>query len=572
MGIETKYYIDYTDSNKILPIIGLQLHQTTEDSDIQKKKFKINTESDLQRIKTIASMMVCSNTDEEFSANEKGMIQDSSKQEDGILLISSDDSSGIVMAPVTIQNTMFLRIKSLNTFKHIDEVFSNGKSETIENSFKECYIESPEQNHADYQINNAQASDLDDNFNYPEENTISPNLEHTNYEITLLEDQPLQIDTINIEKKQEDNCTFASEYARQKNYNDLKKIDLDENFNEKNSALTTENKLLNRKVLEYEKTIAELTVKLNESKGSVTVYENRIQEMITVKDNTFESEVKILKDRLINSMNSTQKLKISYEDLNLRYYKQLWETEKMTKLYENIESMYLRVSKRNNQLEMECLTGNLSKEVDNLLFPEIKSDTKKPDNILPQENSIKHLPIIKFYLPENLKNLNHFERPKSQKPQSQDKERFSNGLLSHELPTSKIKQIDNNPKKIEDFWDNKMPKLTGIMIKNKREGLWKEFNRNGQILFETNYLNGKKHGICKEWYPKGILRQEGTFKNGLKDGFVILYKPDKDIKEKGYYKDGKIVKNDCKNNAEFFVTPNDVLNKEEDYESDIDEI
>jgi len=152
----TKYYIDYTETNKILPIIGLSLHQITEESGIQKKKFQIDIESDLEVITTIASMVVCSLTEAEYVFNEKCMIENSSNQEDAVLVISNGDSSGIVTAPIIILSNMFIRVKSYNTLKHIDEVFSNLKSiQEEDDSFEQLDYDSPE---TDVLLNIAQSS------------------------------------------------------------------------------------------------------------------------------------------------------------------------------------------------------------------------------------------------------------------------------------------------------------------------------------------------------------------------------------------------------------------------------
>jgi len=192
----TKYYIDYTETNKVLPIIGLSLHKITVESGVQKKNFQINTESNLEVITTIASMVVCSLTEAEFVSNEKCMIENSSNQEDAVLMISNGDSSGIVMVPIIILNNMFIRVKSYNTLKHIDEVFSNLKLHQDENdSFEQLNYDSPEVNVLQ---NIAQSSN--------EETGIIDNIgeakNQTNfddrYQIDHLQDQIIPIDTMNL--------------------------------------------------------------------------------------------------------------------------------------------------------------------------------------------------------------------------------------------------------------------------------------------------------------------------------------------------------------------------------------
>jgi len=210
----------------------------------------------------------------------------------------------------------------------------------------------------------------------------------------------------------------------------------------------------------------------------------------------------------------------------------------MNKLYSNLEIMYSKVAKRNSQLEMLCLTNNFDPETEELLFPDqqnkklvfpeqqnkklVQSDLPKFNN----KESVKPKELVKVTKVQVPDNLQDILRPKIQRREkSIEKKTNSKALKPHELPASKIKQTDDKPKYVKDYWNNDQLKLTGTMIKNKREGLWKEFNREGQILSESNYLNGKKDGICKEWYPNGKLRTEGTFENGLKHGIFKVFDP-----------------------------------------------
>jgi len=217
---------------------------------------------------------------------------------------------------------------------------------------------------------------------------------------------------------------------------------------------------------------------------------------------------------------------------------QQWETEKMNKLYSSLEIMYSRVAKRNSQLEMLCLTNNFDPETEELLFPElqnkkiefpelqnkklVQSDFTKFGN-KESEKSKELVKVTKIQVPDNLQAI---LRPKVQSiEKSNELKKNRKGLKAHELPASKIKQTDDKPKHVEDYWSNDQIKLTGTMIKNKREGLWKEYNRDGQILSESNYYNGKKDGICKEWYPNGKLRTEGSFEKGSRHGVFKVFDP-----------------------------------------------
>ena len=52
----------------------------------------------------------------------------------------------------------------------------------------------------------------------------------------------------------------------------------------------------------------------------------------------------------------------------------------------------------------------------------------------------------------------------------------------------------------------------------KKNGKGKEYNRNGKLIFEVEYLNGKRNGKVKEYNYKGELIFEGVYLNGKKNG------------------------------------------------------
>ena len=54
---------------------------------------------------------------------------------------------------------------------------------------------------------------------------------------------------------------------------------------------------------------------------------------------------------------------------------------------------------------------------------------------------------------------------------------------------------------------------------NKKRKCGKEYNNEGEIIFEGTFLNGKKwNGIGKEFYENNFLKFEGEYKNGLRNG------------------------------------------------------
>ena len=54
-------------------------------------------------------------------------------------------------------------------------------------------------------------------------------------------------------------------------------------------------------------------------------------------------------------------------------------------------------------------------------------------------------------------------------------------------------------------------------LKNGK-GFIKEFNYDGNIIFEGNFSNGERNGKGKEYYDDGSLRFEGEYLNEKKNG------------------------------------------------------
>ena len=60
-------------------------------------------------------------------------------------------------------------------------------------------------------------------------------------------------------------------------------------------------------------------------------------------------------------------------------------------------------------------------------------------------------------------------------------------------------------------------KFEGEYLNGVRNGKGKEYHKNGEIIFEGDYLNGERqNGRGKEYYKDGILKFEGEYLNGKK--------------------------------------------------------
>ncbi len=80
----------------------------------------------------------------------------------------------------------------------------------------------------------------------------------------------------------------------------------------------------------------------------------------------------------------------------------------------------------------------------------------------------------------------------------------------------------------------------------QKNGTYKEYNENGVVIREYNYVNGLENGVCVDYAAstnnQRVIASKGTFKNGELDGPYVQYcKLDyyKSKSEEGQYKTGR---------------------------------
>ena len=83
----------------------------------------------------------------------------------------------------------------------------------------------------------------------------------------------------------------------------------------------------------------------------------------------------------------------------------------------------------------------------------------------------------------------------------------------------------------------------GEYLNAKRNGEGKEYDKDGK--FEGEYLNGKRHGKIKFYYDNGKLEFEGTLMNKILIG--TLYDKNVNIKFQSFEENGKIKEHDIYN-------------------------
>lgn len=72
-------------------------------------------------------------------------------------------------------------------------------------------------------------------------------------------------------------------------------------------------------------------------------------------------------------------------------------------------------------------------------------------------------------------------------------------------------QNDTNSYVLVKYYDNGQMSDSGKIINDKKEGLWKEWYKNGNPAIISNYKNGYRIGHFKSWLPDGSESEEFVY-------------------------------------------------------------
>ena len=102
-----------------------------------------------------------------------------------------------------------------------------------------------------------------------------------------------------------------------------------------------------------------------------------------------------------------------------------------------------------------------------------------------------------------------------------------------------------------EYYPNGRIKREASFRDNKREGVWRDFDEEGNVVNSQTYQNGvlvgqgivdtdgKRRGKYKEFYSDSTLRAEGLFVDGLRTGEWKFFYHNGQIQEIGNYKEGE---------------------------------
>ena len=84
------------------------------------------------------------------------------------------------------------------------------------------------------------------------------------------------------------------------------------------------------------------------------------------------------------------------------------------------------------------------------------------------------------------------------------------------------------------------------IYKNGRvEGIWKKWDENGQLRFESDVTYGEKKGWENWFYKNGQIWLEGFYMGEQKDGIWKMYFENGQLDVEIHYNNGKIISRKC---------------------------
>ena len=92
--------------------------------------------------------------------------------------------------------------------------------------------------------------------------------------------------------------------------------------------------------------------------------------------------------------------------------------------------------------------------------------------------------------------------------------------------------------RVQEFPDGKV-RMETTYVKDKKQGLEKEYYNNGTLKRETNYNEDRKEGLQKEYYDDGTLQAETPFADGYIEGEVTKYHKNGKVASKAKYQKNK---------------------------------
>ncbi len=104
---------------------------------------------------------------------------------------------------------------------------------------------------------------------------------------------------------------------------------------------------------------------------------------------------------------------------------------------------------------------------------------------------------------------------------------------------ARINYKDNDTAVAVLFHPNGKKAAEGIYINQKKQGLWRFYDRKGVLASEATYVDGVKNGPYKVYYLDGTLSRETYFVDGKENGYRTEYYANGKKRFEGTIKDGQ---------------------------------
>jgi antitoxin component YwqK of YwqJK toxin-antitoxin module len=130
---------------------------------------------------------------------------------------------------------------------------------------------------------------------------------------------------------------------------------------------------------------------------------------------------------------------------------------------------------------------------------------------------------------------------------------YKNGYITKE---EKINRVDRNGMKQgswKEFYENDAVKNAGFYRDGKRDGIFRELDRNGRVTKKEEYRNDilvetvkvveERYDVKRNYYDDGKIKSIGTYKRGLPDGIFREYDVNGNLTDTAkFYSEGKLLR------------------------------
>ncbi len=93
------------------------------------------------------------------------------------------------------------------------------------------------------------------------------------------------------------------------------------------------------------------------------------------------------------------------------------------------------------------------------------------------------------------------------------------------------------------YFEDGTKRFEGDYDGSEQNGLWKYYDRYGNLASEEPYVKGKTEGLLKTYHPNGKLEYQVKYINDARDGYYEEYFPNGKMAEQGWYKEGNKIGN-----------------------------